>query len=199
MHLVFVHGIWDSNRVWRRMVNHLEPSGHECHYPSLIPANAEHGLIDLAEKLHAFVETKVPADKPIAVIAFSMGTVIARYYLQELGGAARTTHLFSIAGPQRGTLTAHFWLGKGSRDMRFGSAYLKQLDAGKDRLTHLIAHNYRTPYDLMVFPSTSNNWGHGEEHIVHCPWHAHMLKHPYIPQHIRTVLDEDSPRSLHSG
>ena len=124
------------------------------------------------------------------MIAFSMGTVISRYYLQELGGAERSTHFFSISGPQRGTLTAFFWLGKGARDMRIGSAYLRQLKAGKNRLQHLIAHNYRTPYDLMVIPSTSNNWGHGEEHIVHCSWHAHMLKHPYMPQHIGKVLEE---------
>ena len=171
------------------MVNQLESRGHTCHCPSLTPSDAKHGLIDLAEKLHTYVEATVPPGEPLGVIAFSMGTVISRYYLQELGGAQRATHLFSIAGPQRGTLTAHFWLGKGSRDMRFGSNYLKQLHAGRDQLKHLVAHNYRTPFDLMVIPSTSNNWGHGEEHIIHCPWHAHMLKHPEIPKHIAQILD----------
>ena len=145
MHLVLVHGLWDTNRVWRRMVNHLEPLGHHCHCPSLEPANAAHGLADLAAKLAAFIDTEVPPREPIALIAFSMGTLISRHYLQELGGAARATHLFSIAGPQRGTLLAHLWLGQGARDMRFGSAFIQQLHQGRNRLQHLVAHNYHTP------------------------------------------------------
>ena len=40
----------------------------------------------------------------------------------------------------------------------------------------------------MVIPCTSNNWGHGETHRIWAPLHAHMLKHPAIPQHIASVL-----------
>ncbi|ADE53273.1 esterase/lipase family protein [Coraliomargarita akajimensis] len=190
MQVVFVHGIWDSGRVWRRMSTALTEAGHQCYCPDLVPANGANGLADLAHKLDSYITEQTDSEQPLVLVAFSMGTVIARYYLQELGGHQRCTHFFSISGPHRGTLMAHFWLGKAARDMRFGSRYLKRLAAGKSKLEQLTIHNYRTPFDLMIVPSQSNNWGLGQSHLVPALFHAWMLKHPRIPEHIASVLAE---------
>lgn len=188
MQVVCVHGIWDTGRVWRRIAGELTAAGHDCFCPDLTPANGAHGLVDLAHKLQDVIIQQTDPKKPIALVGFSMGTVVSRYYLQELGGAARCSHFFSISGPHRGTLMAHLWPGKAARDMRFGSRFLRQLADGRDRLKSLTIHNYRTPFDIMIVPSRSSVWGLGAQHCVPALLHAWMLKHPRIPQHMIQVL-----------
>lgn len=184
-----VHGIWDKGTVYRRMAGYLTEQGHTCHYPDLEPANGAHGLADLAEKLKDTIDQTIGSEAPFALIGFSMGTVIARYYLQVLGGASRVSHFFSISGPLRGTLTAHFWPGKASRDMRFRSRLLQQLNADTSALEHTTIHSYRTPFDLLIIPARSSHWEIADDnHIVPALYHHRMLTHPTVHQHIAETL-----------
>jgi len=193
MEIIMVHGIWDKGRVYRRMAQALTEQGHSCHYPDLEPANGAHGLADLAEKLHRYIDQTIGTDTQFALIGFSMGTVISRYYLQCLGGAARVSHFFSISGPLRGTLTAHFWPGKASRDMRFRSQLLQTLNADTSSLEHTTIHSYRTPFDLLIIPARSSHWEIAEDnHIVPALFHHRMLTHPRVHQHIADTLKQSS-------
>ena len=186
-----VHGIWDKGRVFRRMAQFLTEQGHHCHYPDLEPANGANGLADLAEKLKVYINQTIGPDASFALIGFSMGTVISRYYLQILGGAPRVSHFFSISGPLRGTLTAHFWPGKASRDMRFRSKLLQTLNADTSALEHTTIHSYRTPFDLLIIPARSSHWEIADDnHIVLSTFHHGMLTHPKVHTHIAATLQE---------
>jgi triacylglycerol lipase len=190
MNIVLVHGIWDTGRIFRRLGTHLTAQGHKCYSPNLQPANAANGLVDLAEKLRNHIDSELNKDEDFALIGFSMGSLISRHYLQCLGGAPRTTHFFSISGPNNGTLTAHFWPGKGSRDMRFGSKFLQNLQNHTGEMDGIEIHNYRTPFDLMIIPSRTTNWTHGKEHIIPALTHDRMIIHPRLFDHISGVLKE---------
>lgn len=193
MHIIMVHGIWDKGTVYRRMASYLTAQGHRCHYPDLEPANGQHGLVDLAEKLQTYIDQTIGPERPFALIGFSMGTVVARYYLQVLGGAARVSHFFSISGPLRGTLTAYFWPGKASRDMRFRSQLLQQLNGDLSALEHTTIHSYRTPFDLLIIPARSSHWEIAEDNqIVPALFHHRMLIHPKVHQHIAATLKQDA-------
>ena len=191
-----VHGIWDKGRVYRRMAQFLTEQGHHCHYPDLEPANAAHGLADLAEKLKIYINQTIGPDAPFALIGFSMGTVISRYYLQRLGGAPRVSHFFSISGPLRGTLTAHFWPGKASRDMRFRSKLLQTLNDDTSALEPTTIHSYRTPFDLLIIPARSSHWEIADDnHVVLSLFHHGMLTHPKVHEHIAATLQEQNQNS----
>jgi triacylglycerol lipase len=191
MQLIFVHGIWDTGAVFRRLAKYLTDQGHTCHCPSLEPANGQHGIIDLAEKLQDYIHTTIGDDTPFALIGFSMGTIISRYYLQILGGSGHVHHFFSISGPLHGTLTAHVWRGKAARDMRFGSSLIRRLDADTSALQTITIHSYRTPFDLLIIPSRSSHWNLAEDnHIVPALFHHQMLIHPKVMQHIATTLNK---------
>ncbi|CAA6680103.1 MULTISPECIES: triacylglycerol lipase [unclassified Lentimonas] len=184
-----VHGIWDKGTVYRRMAQYLSEQGHNCYYPDLEPANGRHGLADLAEKLQTYINQKIGTDTPFALIGFSMGTVISRYYLQCLGGASRVSHFFSISGPLRGTLTAYLWPGKASRDMRFRSKLLQQLNNDTVTLKGITIHSYRTPFDLLIIPARSSHWELADDnHIVPEIFHHRMLISPRVHQHIADTL-----------
>ncbi|MEO0509124.1 MAG: alpha/beta fold hydrolase [Verrucomicrobiota bacterium] len=175
MQIVFVHGIWDTGQVFRRMASFLKSCGHECHTPDLIPANAKLGLPDLAHKLKAFINEDVGPESTFAMVGFSMGALISRYYLQELGGTEQVSHFFSISGPQHGTLTAHFWLGKAARDMRFGSQFLAQLNRDTSSMDSISVRTYRTPLDLMILPSSSSKLEGATNRNCYAALHHRML------------------------
>src|ERR1700677_3943859 len=108
MTVVMVHGFADTGRLFRWLTRRLERDGHVCHAPTLHPRDASLGLPDLSEKLAAYIEASVAPGALVAIVGFSMGALVARHYLQALGGAGRARVFFSIAGPHRGTRCA--WL-----------------------------------------------------------------------------------------
>lgn len=120
MKIVLVHGIFNDGEVFKWLAKDLRALGHECFTPSLTPANAKHGVRDLAHKLQAYILQTIGPDEPLILVGFSMGCMISRYYLQLLQGYQRTTHFFTISGPHQGTVSAYaYWglclLGKKAR------------------------------------------------------------------------------------
>lgn len=193
MNIIMVHGIWDTGSVYHRMATYLRRQGHTCLHPDMDPKNGANGLRDLAEKLKVLIDQNFGTDEPIVIIGFSMGTIISREYMQQLGGAARTTHFFSISGPHRGTLTAHLWLGKAARDMRFGSKLLTELNKDFSVFEGITVHSYRTPLDLLILPSISSklHWA-VENHTIPALYHHQMVAHKKVIQHIAAVLSESA-------
>lgn len=192
MEIIMVHGIWDKGTVFRRMAKVLTEQGHNCHAPDLEPANGAHGLADLAQKLERTIDQTLGSHTRFALIGFSMGSLVSRYYMQVLGGASRVSHLFCISGPQHGTLTAHLTLGKASRDMRIRSKLLLQLNANTSSFENTIVHCYRTPFDLLIIPSRSSELEFADgNHIVPAIFHHRMLTHPTVHQHIAQALKTD--------
>lgn len=188
MNIVMVHGIWDTGAIYRRMAEHLSRAGHSCHSPDMEPANGSSGIDDLSQKLRRYIDAHIGESVPLAIVGFSMGSIVARNYLQTHGGAARTSHFFSISGPHHGTLTAHCWPGKASRDMRFDSDLLKRLNNDLSALKNIEVHSYRTPYDLLIMPSKSSHLDWAENHTVPTAFHHRMVVQRKILEHIADVL-----------
>ena len=189
MNIILVHGIWDTGRIFKRLVAHLTERGHHCFCPDLKPANAAHGLSDLAQKLQHYIDTTLEPEAEFALVGFSMGGLITRHYLQQLNGARRVNFYFSISAPNNGTLTAYFYPGRGAHDMRFKSRFIQLLNADTSMIDTIEVHNYRTPFDLLIIPSRSSKWAHGTEHIIPSMLHSWMLIHPKLITHIGEVLE----------
>jgi triacylglycerol lipase len=158
MNIILVHGIFDTAKIFKPMARKLEANGHKCFGPNLKPFDGRLGLIDLAKKLQHFIDQKLGKDQPIAIIGFSMGGLVARYYLQYLDGYKRTLTFFSISSPHSGTWTAYCYFGKGARDMRPNSRFLAKLAANETKLSGMNLYSYRTPLDAMIIPSVSSDW-----------------------------------------
>jgi triacylglycerol lipase len=183
--VVMVHGIFqDEWRCFGRLRRELEANGVECVCPSLKPADARAGLPKLAEQLKNAVDAKWKKNERFVLIGFSMGGLIGRHYLQELGGADRCDGIFTVATPHYGTRMAWMWYGEGAHQMRPGSDFLAHLAATEHRLGNIPAVTYRTCADLMIVPSQSCNWNRAENVTVSCPIHALMSCDPNVRQDI---------------
>jgi triacylglycerol lipase len=153
--IILVHGFLNRGGIFKKLQARLEAAGHVCHAPSLRPADARKGLHDLAGKLAGYIEgVREPGEK-IVLIGFSMGTILSRIYLQQLGGAAHVSRFIAIAGPHQGTWTGWVYPSLGAWQMRLGSPVLRELNASLATLQGLPITCYWTRYDVMILPHRS--------------------------------------------
>jgi len=156
--VVLVHGFLDTGWVFRRVKLRLERQGAVCFVPRLRPNDGRGGLAALADNLKRDIDLAFGTEAKIRIVAFSMGGLVSRHYLQVLGGATRCEKLFTISSPHHGTATARLYPSKGARDMRPGSAFLRRLQETEATLAKVQLVSYRTPMDLMILPATSSVW-----------------------------------------
>ena len=182
-HVVLVHGFMDTGSVFKSLQHQLESNGHRCLAPSLRPHDARHGIEPLAECLRQEIESQIPHRQSFTLIGFSMGGLVARHYLQQLGGAKRCERLITISSPHQGTLTAWLHPSKGAQQMRPGSGFLKDLAATESCLGEIPVISYRTPFDLMILPSRSSEWQRATNLSFS------VLMHPMMPGAKSVIAD----------
>ncbi|MFD2255150.1 esterase/lipase family protein [Luteolibacter algae] len=112
--VVLVHGILEDGKAFESLKTRLETHGIECFVPRLKPNTGSSGLDTLAENLKCDIDEKFGMEDPIAIVAFSMGGLVSRYYLQKLDGARRCETFITISSPHHGTKAARFFPGRGA-------------------------------------------------------------------------------------
>jgi triacylglycerol lipase len=191
-----VHGIFQNGYSFFSMKKKFEQLGYECLVPQLKPSDARSGLETLAAQLQREIERKWGQEADFHIVAHSMGGLVSRYYLQELGGHEHCLSLVTLATPHHGTKTAYLYPGKGAWQMRPNSAFLQLLEANSHRLKHLRLISYRTPLDLVILPSTSSHWDLAENRRVWAPAHPLVMHTPRVHREIiRAVQSGDSMTS----
>ncbi|MFP6876936.1 MAG: alpha/beta fold hydrolase [Roseibacillus sp.] len=156
--VVLVHGLFDTPIIMRPLRKAIVGGGYECLIPSLKPVDGRRGLEPLARQLRDVIDQEWNENAEFSVVAFSMGGLVARYYLQELGGAARCKGLYTIATPHNGTYTAYLYPGLGAKQMRPESAFLASLKKGASIFEDIPATSYRSPLDVVMLPTKSPKW-----------------------------------------
>jgi triacylglycerol lipase len=179
MNVVLVHGFLDTGRLFRTMAVRLAAAGHRAWAPTLRPRDGRRGIPDLAGKLAAFLAAEVPADEPLALVGFSMGALVCRYYLGEPGRRPGIRAYFAIAAPFAGAPAARLYPGMGTRQMRPGSAFLRDL-AERRGLEDLTVRSFRTPLDLTVIPSRQSRLAGVPDQVVWCPLHSLLPSDPVV-------------------
>jgi triacylglycerol lipase len=173
--VVLVHGFGENGSSFSWMKERLQRLGMECYVPKLRPADGRGGLARLAEGLKRDIDRHFGEHERIAVVSFSMGGIVSRYYLQELGGAGRCDTLVTIASPHHGTLAARLYPTRGAAEMRPGSEFLAKLDASADRLGDMPVVSYRTRMDLVIIPASSSIWARAVNLEYPAPLHPLLL------------------------
>lgn len=180
-HAVLVHGIWQSEfSGFLTLRRDLRKRGVACLVPSLKPADGRGGLMTLAVQLRQRIEDEFGESQRFLMVAFSMGGLVSRAYLQDLGGAARCDGLVTISTPHHGTKMAVLHYGQGAAEMRPGSEFLRGLAAGEGRLGSMPLVSYRTRMDMVIVPSESSVWERAENVEVPCPLHPLMTCSPSL-------------------
>jgi len=184
--VLLVHGIWKSGATFARMARYLARRGFEVHTLDLQPNDGRLGLPELAGQIAAWVTATLPSEAPFDLLGFSMGGIVARYYLQRLGGVARVRRFVTVSSPHHGTWTAYLRGLPGCVQMRPDSDLLRELNRDVETLGRVDVTSIWTPLDLMIVPAHSSRLPVGREVLVAAPLHALML---HDPRSLRAVAE----------
>ena len=158
MNIVLVHGFISTGKIFFYIKKKLEAQGHKCFAPTLKPIDAKYGIDDLAAKLKDYIKNNSEIDSHFELVGFSMGGIICRYYLQELGGIKRVKKVFTISSPHHGSYMSYLYPGKGMKQLRPNNSFINMLIEKENLLDGLKIYSYRTPFDLMIIPNSSSVW-----------------------------------------
>lgn len=129
--VLLVHGYAHNRSGYLLLRNRLRRSGfanlYTLNYNALlqdIPGIAKR-LAELVERICA--ETHQPF---VHIVGHSLGGIVARYYVQRLGGAERILRAITIGSPHNGTLSASLFafLGPTAKQLAWDSALIRSLN-----------------------------------------------------------------------
>ena len=127
----------------------------------------------------------------VHVVGHSMGGLIARYYVQRLGGDERVHTLVTLGTPHHGTWHAYLLPTRLVRQLRPGSELLEELDAPTPdcRTRHVSIYS---DLDQMVVPQHSGRLHHPDLHarnvLVRGVGHMSLPIDPRVVHEVCTTL-----------
>jgi triacylglycerol lipase len=124
----------------------------------------------------------------VDLVCHSLGGLVARVYLEQLGGARRVDRCITLGTPHKGTYNAYWLASRIGRELRPDSAVLERLAASSGRPSTVLYTSIVAGSDNMVIPRV---FAAGDD-TVHVPdvGHLGMLFSPGV---FRAVLDRLLP------
>lgn len=140
------------------MVRDAKKHGFIPHAPSLKRADGRATMQELALQLKEIIDHDIPFGDNIVIVGFSMGGIVARVYLQRLGGTERVKKTVTIGSPHHGSLWGYLHWGKGAQELRPNSDFLRELQGTEAMLDTMPLLAIHTPLDTSIVPYTSGIW-----------------------------------------
>jgi triacylglycerol esterase/lipase EstA (alpha/beta hydrolase family) len=171
--IILLHGFMLTQTSWLVLGHRLRRRGlgplYATTYYSLQSVRTS------AEQLAAFVEevrARHGAER-VDIIAHSMGGVVARYFIERLGGAQHLGQLITIASPHKGTLMGRYGLVPGARDLVADSSLLAELAAPQPGLPYT---SIWSRSDSVILPQSSSSLAPaGEDRVFDDLGHLSLL------------------------
>jgi triacylglycerol lipase len=152
--VVLVHGYVHNRSAFLWMTRALRRAGFR-HVHGLNYNPLSQDIPHIAQMLAVEVDQVLAATgaKRCMVVGHSMGGVVARYYVQVLGGHHTVDTVITLASPHRGTYTAHVGLGHAT-DLKPRSELMRTLEeTARPGPVRWIA--YYTDLDFLIAPAIS--------------------------------------------
>jgi triacylglycerol lipase len=188
--VVLLHGLGDTAALFDQLCKYLNQQGRQTYRFNLTPRWGAAGLEELARQVASYIETTFPNGEKIDLIGFSMGGLVARYYLQRLDGLDRVSRLITISTPHRGTRTAYLHWNRAIRQMRPGSDFLRDLNQDSHLLKRIPFTSIWTPWDLMIVPATSSIIPEARPIRIGVLAHPLMVRNQRVLQIVEQALSE---------
>ncbi len=192
--ILLVHGMVDNRAIFTVLKRRLRRRGFgqvvSINY-SPVTNDIRQAARDLAVEVEALVATT--GYERIHVVGHSLGGLIARYYVQQLGGDERVHTLVTLGTPHEGTLTAHLLPVQVCRQLRPGSDLYAELAAPAPHCrTRFVA--YWSDLDQMILPHDSGRLEHDDLSVrnvkVHGVGHMSLPLDGQVVHEISVLLSE---------
>ena len=132
--------------------------------------SAAQGIEAAAIELRSSLRQRVRGGR-IDLVCHSLGGVIARTWLQLLGGARRVDRCIFLGTPDRGTYNAYWLLSRIGRELRPDSPLIRRLDASRGAASSVHFSSIVGGSDNIVIPRV---FSAAEGEVIHLPDVGHM-------------------------
>jgi pimeloyl-ACP methyl ester carboxylesterase len=192
--ILLVHGMIDNRAIFAVLKRRLRRLGFgrvlTINY-SPVTNDIRQAARDLAAEVEAVVAQT--GYERIHVVGHSLGGLIARYYVQRLGGDERVHTLVTLGSPHSGTLTARLLPMQLCRQLRPGSDLYTELAQPAERCrTRFVA--YWSDLDQMILPHSGARLDHPDLYVrnvrVHGVGHMSLPLDGQVVHEISGLLSE---------
>jgi triacylglycerol lipase len=192
--ILLVHGMIDNRAIFSVLTRKLHAHGFERVY-RLNYSPMTNDVRGAAEKLAARVEELVAETgyERLHIVGHSLGGLIARYYVQRLGGDARVHTLVTLGTPHHGSLAAHLVPVQLGQQLRPTSDLFAELDEPAPGIrTRVVA--FWSDIDQLIVPHDNARLRHPDlnshDEPVHGVGHLSLPINGEITQRVSQVLGE---------
>jgi triacylglycerol esterase/lipase EstA (alpha/beta hydrolase family) len=203
--VVLLHGYFHNRSGFDFMSRDLRERGFRwVHGMNYNPIRSS--VPDLAERFAGAVADvmDVSGAEKVHIVGHSLGGVIVRWFLQELGGHEVVDTCITIGTPHHGTYPAYIGFGPAARDMRPGSEVVTRLEEGFRRFSDIHFVNLYSDLDLLIIPPSSAvlpERPNVHQHLIEDLGHTSLLLSPVLVEevcdHLEGVHLKHGRRGLH--
>ena len=188
--IILIHGLWNTSNIFSSITSKLDEKGIEYFAPTLEHACGITSIVELTNLLDKLIIDKYGREKEIDILGFSMGGIIARYWIKKFNGYKRTRRFITIGSPHQGTLASQLFPKypfSGISEMKINSTLLKELSNLNYLLRDIDCISFFTYWDLMVFPGWWTNLNFGRKISVKVYKHKNLVSKKSV---VNKIIDE---------
>lgn len=181
--VLLVHGYFHNRSGFFVMARSLRKRGFRYVY-AMNYNPIGHTIPSLAARLARNVEDvmRISGAPRVHLVGHSLGGLISRWYVQEMGGHETVDHAVTIGSPHQGTYAAYAGIGDAAREMRPGSELLQRLATGWNACPTKFVNLY-SDLDALIIPANSAilpDNGRVHNHLIHDLGHTSLLISPEL-------------------
>ncbi|MGW6725590.1 esterase/lipase family protein [Nocardia sp. NPDC055029] len=188
--ILFVHGWQGSASNWDYMRGRFLAAGYSIEELARFSYDTSQSNENIALEVKAQVDAlraKTGAAK-VDIITHSMGGLNSRWYLKKLDGLSFVDDWVSIGGPNHGTEVADGCYDDSCVEMRPGSAFLAELNAGDETPGQVNYGTWWSPCDEIINPDTSTILSGATNTQTLCIGHISLLSSATVFEGVRNFV-----------
>lgn len=192
--ILFLHGVFHNPSTFTWIRRKLRREGF-CDFGEINLFNSLRPVEHNARRVAMAVERlkKRNRSKKVDIVAHSMGGIVARYYVQQLGGEKSVRHLITIATPHQGIPWARYSVFPGIRELAPDHPTLTALNqAPLPTQTQSIAISGEM--DVIMRPAGCDFWPGVRNIRLRDVGHAGLLFSERVIQILVSHLNTRSPK-----
>ena len=190
--ILFVHGWSSSASTWNTMIGRFEKDGWPKSHLRAYSYNTSQSNKTTAETIVKSEVEKLKKEtgaEKVDIIAHSMGSLNSRWYIKFVsGGEANVDEWVSLGGPNHGTNFAYFCFSTACTEMRPGSTFLNQLNAGDETPGSVNYGTWWSPCDEIINPDSSVPLSGATNTETACISHSNLHQNETVYNQVREFV-----------